>query len=180
MRILGVPSLLILLLAIETAAQTTSRLTTTPPMASVQGRVTVHMNVGRTFDEHPVARLPLYLLRVEDAKALQALQRRCRTAVARARANALAAYDTCTEGLADAARLVPKMAVTATAETDRDGNYRFQEVPAGGRYQVVGIKYEGEDPVVIVGLTHRLRPGEECKVDLSENSAWTDALPGAR
>lgn len=178
-KVLGFLSLFIILNAVQSSAQKTSKLITTPPMATVEGRVTVHMTVGRTFGEHPVGKLPLYLLHVDDSKALQTLQRRCRTAVAHARGNAYAAYETCTESLADAARLVPKMHPTATTETDRDGNFKFESVPAGGRYQVVGIRYDGEDPVVIVGQTPRLRGGQQCKVDLSENDAWTDALPSA-
>jgi len=136
--------------------------------------------VGRTFGEHPVANLSLYLIRVEDGKAFHELQRKCRKAVAQGQSNPAAAYDVCIQSLSDAARMVPQMASATKAQTDREGNYRFENVPAGGRYQVVGIKYEGDEPVVIVGLTARLKAGEEFKINLSENEAWTDALPPSR
>ena len=149
-------------------------------MASVLGRVTVHETRGRTFGEHPIANLSLYLIRVEDGKALHELQRKCRKAVAQGQSNPAEAYDVCMQSISDAARMVPQMASAIKAQTDRDGNYRFENVPAGGRYQVVGVKYEGDEPVLIVGLTAKLRPGQEFIVNLSENEAWTDALPTAR
>lgn len=179
-RVLALISLLLGLSPSTWALQKASRLTTTPPMASVLGRVTVHETVGRTFGEHPVANLSLYLIRVEDGKAFQELQRKCRKAVGQGQSNPAAAYDVCMQSLSYAARMVPQMSSAIKAQTDREGNYRFENVPAGGRYQVVGVKYEGDEPVVIVGLTARLRPGQEFIVNLSENAAWTDALPAAR
>jgi hypothetical protein len=177
--ILALVSLLTLLLVIPCGAQTPSKFTKTMPPASISGRVTVHMTVGRTFGEHPVANLPLYLLRIDDSKALQELQRKCRRAVARTQADAAAAaYETCVASLAEAAKLVPELPATASGKTDREGNFRFENVPAGGRYQVVGVKYEGDEPVVIVGLTPRLKPGGESQLRLSENDPWTAALPG--
>jgi hypothetical protein len=177
--ILALVGFLTLLSVIPCAAQKPSKFTKTMPTASVSGRVTVHMTVGRTFGEHPVASLPLYLLRVEDSKAFQELQRKCRRAVARTQADAAAAaYETCTASLADAAKLVPELPATASGKTDREGNFRFENVPARGRYQVVGVKYEGDEPVVIVGLTPPLKAGGETQLRLSENDPWTAALPG--
>jgi hypothetical protein len=138
------------------------------------------MTVSRTFGEHPVPNLQLYLLRVEDSKALQELQRKCRRALAATRTDPSAAYDTCMTSLTEAARTVPQLASTASVQTDRDGYYRFENVPPGGRYQIVGVRFDGEDPVVIVGLTPKLKPGDKHRTDLSENAAWTDALPPER
>ena len=180
LRITSLIGLFLMLNPLALAFQKASRFTTTPPMASVHGRVSVHMTVGRTFGEHPVPNLSLYLFRVEDSKAFQELQRRCRKAVGQGQSNPTAAYDVCMQSLSEAARLVQQMTPTATGLTDREGNYKFETVPAGGRYQVVGVKYEGDEPVVIVGLTTKLKPSEECKVNLSENEAWTDALPAGR
>ena len=179
-RVLTLISFLLVLSPLAWALQKASRLTTTPPVASVLGRVTVHETVGRTFGEHPVPNLSLYLIRVEDGKAFHELQRKCRRAVAQGQSNPAAAYDVCMQSISDAARMVPQMPSAIKGQTDREGNYRFENVPAGGRYQVVGVKYEGDEPVLIVGLTARLRAGQEFIVNLSENEAWTDALPPAR
>ena len=179
-RILVLLSLFAVASAANLFPQKRSQFTTTPPVASVVGRITVRLTVGRTFGEHPVAKLPLYLVRVEDSRAFQELQRKCRRAVARTTSNPGASYEVCVQSMAEAAKLVPQLAATATNQTDRDGFYRFENVPAGGRYQVVGVKYEGDEPVLLVGLTARLKPGEEHRVDISENEAWTDALPPAR
>ena len=178
--ILALISLSSVLIQVPASAQKASRLITTPSVASVTGRVTVHMTVGRTFGEHPVRNLSLYLIRVEDSKALQDLQRKCRRAVGQAQSNPEAAYEVCMQSLADAAKMVPNMRAVATIQTHREGSYKFENVPAGGRHQIVGLKFEGDEPVVIVGLTAKLKPSEVHKVDLSENAAWTDALPPAR
>lgn len=178
--VLALISLLSALCPFAWTFQKASRLTTTPPTASVLGRVTVHETVGRKFEEHPVANLSLFLIRVEDGKAFQELQRKCRKAVAQGQSNPAAAYDICMQSISEGARMVPQMGSAIKAQTDREGNYRFENVPAGGRYQVVGVKYEGDEPVLIVGLTARLKAGQEFIVNLSENEAWTDALPPAR
>lgn len=180
LRVLALIGLFLMLNPFALSFQRASRLTTTPPLASVEGRVSVHMTVGRVFGEHAVPNLTLYLFRIEDSKAFQELQRKCRKAVAGGQSNPAAAYDVCMQSIAEAARLVQQMTPTATAQSDREGNYKFESVPAGGRYQVVGVKYEGEEPIVIVGLTSHLKPGENHKVNLSENDAWTDALPPSR
>jgi len=62
----------------------------------------------------------------------------------------------------------------ATTETDRDGQYDFAGVRAPGRYSVVGVKMvEGAEPLVMVGLTDKLRAGERVTLELSANYPWT-------
>ena len=172
--------LLVWLCGPSVVAQTASKFTTTMPAATLSGRVTVQMTVNRTFGEHPVPNLQLYLVRVQDSKALQELQRRCRRALAATRVDPNAAYETCMASLAMAAQTVPQLASTANVQTDRQGNYRFENVPPGERYQIVGVRFDGGDPVVIVGLTPKLKSGDQHRLNLSENAAWTDALPPAR
>lgn len=75
--------------------------------------------------------------------------------------------------------LVPTLRSVATTETDRDGQYEFAGVPAADRYRVVGVKLvEGAEPVVMVGVTEKLKAGERVTLDLSANYPWTrDATP---
>jgi hypothetical protein len=162
------------------AQQKPSQFAPSIPASSIVGRATVQMTVGKTYGEYPLARLKLYLLRAEDGKALHALQRKCRQALARTSSAPGATYDICSASQEEAAQLVPTLAAAATAQTDRDGNYRFDAVPAGGRYQVVGVKMEGGEATLIVGLTALLKPGAELKLNLSENDDWTQAVPPAK
>lgn len=128
------------------------------------------------MQSNPVPKLKLYLLRVDESKPLVDLQERCRRAVADPNADPLRAYRTCDQSLREAATLVPTLPSVATTETDRDGLYEFPGVPAAGRYQVVGIKaVDGAEPLVIVGITNRLRAGESVTLDLSANAPWTRA-----
>jgi hypothetical protein len=49
---------------------------------------------------------------------------------------------------------------------------------AARRYHVVGIKIEkGSEPLVIVGVTNRLKGGERVTLNLSANDPWTGAAP---
>jgi hypothetical protein len=64
----------------------------------------------------------------------------------------------------------------ATTETDRDGQHEFAGVAVAGRYQVEGVKMvEGAKPLMIVGITDKLRAGERVTLDLSANYLWTRA-----
>jgi len=168
--------LLVFSFGVPLSAQTRLRSVARPP-ATIQGHVTVAMTIGHTFGTHPVAKLQLYLFRVEDSRPLQEHQRRCRRAVGQSFASPSAAYDICMQGLEEAAKLVPNLPATSTTQTDQEGFYRFENVAPGRRYQVVAAKSEGESPEVIVGLTGRLKPGDRVTLDLSENDPWTEALP---
>jgi len=145
--------------------------------ATIEGRITVVLIVNRTRETNPLRSLPVYLFAVEDSRPLQALQRRCRGALAQPRMDPVSVYETCRKCLAEAAELVPRLPATATTQTDREGFYRFDNVPALRRYQVVGVKVEEDEPIVIVGLTPRLRSGQRVALDLSENDPWTSADP---
>jgi len=149
----------------------------TASAADIQGKVTVDMTINRTFGTHPVRDLTLHLLKVEDARPLQELQIKCRSAVSKPKADPVAAYQLCSKGLAEAVELVPRLPLAATTRTDREGFYRFDGVETGKQYQVVGVKVEDGTPIVIVGLTGKLKPGERVRVDLSENDPWTNAVP---
>jgi hypothetical protein len=75
--------------------------------------------------------------------------------------------------------IVPTLHSVAITETDRDGQYEFAAVPASDRYRVVGVKsVEGAEPLVLVGLTDKLRAGDRVTLNLSGNYPWTrDATP---
>jgi len=75
--------------------------------------------------------------------------------------------------------LIPTLPTVGVAETDHEGQYEFNEIPATGRYRVVGVKpVEGAEPILVVGLTEKLRAGQILKFDLSANLPWTrDATP---
>jgi len=147
---------------------------------AVEGRITVVMNVNRTVSTYPLRNLPVYLFKLEQSRPLQELQRKCRKAMARPGvnpSNAFAAYNVCAQGLSDAVELVPRLPVAAATQTDREGFYHFDGVPSRLRYQVVAVKVEDGEPIVIVGLTPQLKPGQRVKLDLSENDPWTNADP---
>ena len=180
-RALVLPALLSFLVGLPAfSQQRSSQFVKTQPTGSISGKVTVQMTVGRTVGEYPVANLSLYLLRVEDGKALHDLQRKCRQALARTSSDPGATYDLCTQSQAEAARLVPQLAVAATSQTGRDGQYRFSAVQAGGQYQIVGLRYDGEEPTLVVALTRKIKAGEDINLNLSENGDWTEAVPSSR
>jgi hypothetical protein len=146
------------------------------PAAGIRGHITIDEVVGRTAQTNPVPNLKLYLLRVDDSRPLVELQEGCRRAVADPNADPLRSYRTCDQNLRQAVDLIPTLRPVATTETDREGQYEFAGVPAAGRYHVVGVKkVEGAEPLVIVGITNRLRAGERVTLDLSANAPWTRA-----
>jgi hypothetical protein len=155
------------------------RSTATAPAAGVRGHITIDEVVGRKVQSNPIPKLKLYLLRVDDSQPLVELQQSCRRATADPNADPLRAYKTCDQNLRQAVVLVPTLPSVATTETDRDGQYEFAGVPAAGRYRVVGVKtVVGAEPIVMVGLTDKLRAGDRVKLDLSANFPWTrDATP---
>jgi hypothetical protein len=155
------------------------RSTVKVPSAGVAGRITIDEVVGKNMQSDPIRRLKLYLLRDDDTQPLVELQQSCRRATADPHADPLRAYKTCDQNLRQAVEIIPKLRAVATTETDRDGHYEFAEVPAAGRYRVVGIKLvEGAEPVVVVGLTDKLRAGQRVTLNLSANFPWTrDATP---
>jgi hypothetical protein len=142
--------------------------------AGVRGHITINEVVGRQAQSTPIARLRLYLLRVDDSRPLVQLQDSCRRAMKDPDQDPLRAYNTCSQGLRQVVELVPTLPAVATTETDRDGSYEFAEVPATGRYYVVGVKsLEGAEPWAMVGLTNKLVAGQRVSLDLSANDPWT-------
>jgi len=158
------------------AGQAYRTTTPLPPSAGTQGRVTLDEFIGRNPQTNPVGKLKVYLIKFEDSRPLQELQQRCRRATAETSINAMTVYHVCTESLARAVELIPTLPSVARTETDRDGFYQFDSVPAAGRYQVVGVKVipDGE-PLVIVGVTSKLKAGERVTMNLSANNPWTGA-----
>jgi hypothetical protein len=147
--------------------------------AGVKGHITIDEVVGKKVQSNPIPKLKLFLLRVDDSRPLVELQESCRHAVADPRADPLRAYKTCDQNLRQAVDLVPTLRSVATTETDRDGQYEFAGVPAADRYRVVGVRMvEGAEPMVVVGITEKLKAGESVTLDLSANYPWTrDATP---
>jgi hypothetical protein len=156
-----------------------SRLTERIPVAGVTGHITIDEVVGKKLQSDPIPKLKVYLLRVDDSRPLVELQMSCRHAVADPNADPLRAYKTCDQSVRQAVNLVPTLPSVATVETDRDGQYEFTGVPAAGRYRIVGVKtVEGAEPLVIVGITDKLKAGERVTLNLSANDPWTrDAAP---
>src|SRR5438552_4172837 len=54
---------------------------------------------------------------------------------------------------------------------------KFEGVPPARRYQVVAVKVEDDEPIVITGLTPKLGPQQRATLNLSENDPWTAADP---
>lgn len=148
------------------------------PPAAIEGRITVIMTVNRTRGTYPVRNLTVYLFKLEESRPLQELQRKCRGALAQPRLDAISAYNTCRKCLAEAVASVPRLSCAATTRTNHEGFYRFDNLSPARRYQVVAVRAEDEEHIVIVGLTPKLRPGQRVTLDLSENEPWTDAIPG--
>jgi hypothetical protein len=146
---------------------------------AVRGQITIDEVVGKKVQSNPIPKLKLFLLRVDDSLPLVELQQSCRRATADLHADPLRVYQTCSQNLRQAVALVPTLHAVATTETDRDGRYEFAAVPTADRYRVVGIKtVEGGEPLVTVGITNKLKPGESVTLNLSANDPWTrDATP---
>jgi hypothetical protein len=147
--------------------------------AAIEGRLSVIEGVGRSVEARPFRNVTVYLLDLEQSKPLQELQHQCRTATAKP-GNDFVAVNVCLGGLSEAVKLVPSLPSTARAQSDRDGVYKFESVPPGRRYQVVCVLVDEGEPVVLVGLTPKLKPGKRVTLDLRENDPWTDSDPLAR
>ena len=158
------------------AGQTTSLLKPAAP-ASVGGRVTVVETIGKKTMTNPVTHLTVYLFTMEASKPFQDLQIKCRRAMARPNADPVQTFNLCDRCLADAFDLIPHLEAVATAETGRDGSFRFENLAPGRRYHVVGIKPpEGGSPIVIEAKIGQLRAGQHVALELSENDPWTGPL----
>ena len=142
--------------------------------AIVQGRVAVFETVNRTATRTPVRDLQLYLFTTEAGKPFEELQHKCRRAMAAPKADPVKTYQLCERALADAFDLIPTLPATATARTDREGAFHFENLAPGRQYHVIGVKRdESGSPVVIVVKTPRLLPGQKLALELSENEPWT-------
>jgi hypothetical protein len=142
--------------------------------ASVRGRVTVFETINRTATTNPVRDLQVYLFTSEASKPFEQLQLKCRRAMAQPKPDPMRTYQLCETALAEAFELIPKLAATATARTDPEGSFHFDNVAPGRQYHVIGIKPgEGGSPIVIVAKTPPLRPAQKLTLELSENDPWT-------
>jgi len=142
--------------------------------ASVRGRVAVFETINRKATTTPVRDLQLYLFTAEAGKPFEELQRKCRRAMAQPKADPVATYQLCERALAEAFDLIPTLPATATARTDREGSFHFDNLASGRQYHVIGVKRdEAGSPVVIVAKTPRLLPGQKLTLELSENEPWT-------
>ena len=158
------------------AGQAERLLKSTSP-ASLGGRVTVVENIGNKTVTNPVTHLTVYLFTLEASKPFQDLQHKCRRAMARPNADPVQTYKLCDASLAEAFELIPHLQATATAETGRDGSFRFENLAPGRRYHLVGIKPpESGSPIVIEAKTAPLRSGQLILLELSENDPWTGPL----
>lgn len=150
------------------------------PLTSIEGRITVVETINKTVGTHPLRNLTVYLFDLDQSKPLQQLQHKCRRATAKpggGDATAFAAYNVCVDCLGQAVELVPHLSSAATTRTDGDGYYKFEDVAPARRYQVVLVKVEDGEPIVIVGLTPKLKAGQRVTIDLRENDPWTNADP---
>jgi len=158
------------------AGQATRLLKPAAP-ASVGGRVTVVETIGKKTMTNPVTHLTVYLLTLEASKPFQDLQIKCRRAMARPDADPVQTFKLCDRCLSEAFDLVPHLEAVATAETDRDGSFRFENLAPNRRYHVVGIKPpEGGSPIVVEAKIGQLRAGQRVALELSENDPWTGPL----
>ncbi len=142
--------------------------------AGVKGHITLDEVVGKEAQSTLVPKLKLYLVRADDGRELIALQDNCRRATKDPAEDPMRVFNICSAALRRVVELVPTLPAVATTETARDGSYEFAEVPAAGRYYVLGVKtLEDAEPWAMVGLTHRLVPGQRITLDLSPNDPWT-------
>jgi len=142
--------------------------------ASVRGRVTVFETINRAATANPVRDLQVYLFTPEASKPFEELQLRCRRAMAQAKADPVQTYQLCERALAEAFELIPKLSAMATAQTDHEGSFFFDNVAPGRQYHVIGIKRDEDGrPIVVVAKTTRLRPRQKLTLELSENDPWT-------
>jgi hypothetical protein len=145
--------------------------------AVIEGQLTVTEVESRQVADKPLGKLTVYLLDLEQSRPLQELQHKCHMATANQNLDPTSAYNICEQSLADAVKLVPTLASAASTQTDVGGAYIFENVSPARQYQVVSVKVEDDEPVVIVGLTPRLKPGEHVRLNLRENDPWTNADP---
>jgi hypothetical protein len=145
--------------------------------ASVRGRATVFETINRAVTTNPVRDLQVYLFNPEATKPFEELQQKCRRAMAQPKADPVQTYHLCEIALAEAFELIPTLPAVATAKTGADGSFSFDNVAPGRPYHVIGIKSgEGGSPIVVVGKTTRLRPGQQLALELSENDPWTGPM----
>ena len=148
--------------------------------ATIEGRITVVEAINRSVEATPIRNRAVYLFNLGQSKPLQELQHRCRKAPAKPGGDAgtaFAAYNACNSNLGEAVKLVPQLPAVAMTKTDNDGHYKFENVPPAQRYQVVMVMMEDGDPIVIVGLTTKLKAEQRLTIDLRENDPWTNADP---
>lgn len=175
MRKLPFPPLFLAVLLLFTARAGAQALRSIPKPASANVRVhiTIDEVVGRKVQTNPIPKIKLYLLLVENTRPLVELQEACRRATADPNAIPYQTYRTCDQNMRQAVTLVSTLPAVATAETDRDGQYDFGEVPPAS-YKVIAVKnVEDGEPIVIVGATNKLKTGEHVTLNLSANDPWT-------
>jgi hypothetical protein len=94
--------------------------------------------------------------------------------MAQLNADPVQTYQLCERVLTQAFDLIPQLPAMATARTNPDGSFYFDNVAAGRQYHVIGIKHDEDGrPIVIGAKTTRLRPGQKLTLELSENDPWT-------
>jgi hypothetical protein len=97
--------------------------------------------------------------------------------MAQPKADPVRTYQLCEAALAEAFELIPKLSAVATARTDPDGSFHFDNLAPGWQYHLIGVKRdEGGSPIVIAAKTPRLRSGQRLTLELSENDPWTGPL----
>lgn len=148
-----------------------------PVPGSVSGHVTVVETINRKMATNPVRDLKVYLFTYEATRPFRELQQKCRRAMAHPDADPVRTYQLCDQALAEAYNLVPNLPAVATAQTDRDGTFQFDNVLAGREYHLIGIKpAEGGSPIIVVETIKGLRSGGKVRLELSENDPWTGPL----
>jgi len=145
--------------------------------ASLRGHATVYETINRKAATNPVRDLKVYLFASEAVKPFEELQNKCRRVMRQPKADPVQIYQLCEIALNQAFQLVPTLPAVATAKTGGDGSFAFDNVAPGRLYHVIGIKSsEDGSPIVIVVKTSRLRPGQQLKLELSENEPWTGPI----
>ena len=145
--------------------------------ASVRGHAMVYETINRKAATNPVRDLKVYLLASESAKPFEELQNNWRRVMRQAKGDPVQIYQLCQIALNQAFQLVPTLPAVASAKTGADGSFAFDNVAPGRPYHVIGIKSsEDGSPIVMVVKTARLRPGQQIKLELSENAPWTGPI----